>query len=199
MANLKGLGRDLKKAFREADLDVEVEIRTTEGWLERGYDDFDPQGTTFHHTASGRSSGAIPSLGIVTNGRAGIPGPLCNILIGRPVRKKIIVVLIAGGKANHAGYGGPLRGIPRDSANKYTVGVEVENDGVGEPWARELLQVCDVVFAVCLKRAKEKPGRHFGHREWAPTRKIDPANVDLDKDRERVRKWQRELYPTKDA
>lgn len=178
---LVGLGKRLKRAG--------LEVRTVEGWRGRGYSDFDPRGTTFHHTASSKHGGNAPSLGIVTHGRAGIPGPLCNILVGR----RGTVFLVAAGKANHAGLGGPLRGIPRDSANKYAIGVEVENDGVGEPWDRELIRVCDTVFAVCLDFCNEKAGRHFGHKEYAPDRKIDPARLDMDDDRRRVRNRLREL------
>jgi hypothetical protein len=69
----------------------------------------------------------------------------------------------------------------------------VENDGVGEKWSRELIQVCDTVFAVCLEYCGERAGRHFGHKEWAPDRKIDPARLDMAKDRARVRERQREL------
>ncbi|MGH2663696.1 MAG: N-acetylmuramoyl-L-alanine amidase [Actinomycetota bacterium] len=178
---LVGLGR----RFKRAGLDVVA----VDGWRERGYDDFDPRGTVFHHTASNRHSGPAPSLGIVTHGRAGIPGPLCNILIARNGK----IFLVAGGKANHAGLGGPLRGIPRDSANRYTVGFEVENDGVGERWSRELIRACDLAFAITLEFVKERAGRHFGHKEWAPDRKIDPARLDMDDDRRRVRRLLRGL------
>jgi hypothetical protein len=173
---LVGLGKKLRK--------VGLDVRAVDGWQGRGRPyTFDPEGTAFHHTASSKTSGNAPSLGIVVNGRADIPGPLCNLLIGR----NGTVFLIAAGYANHAGYGGPLRGIPKDSGNKFLIGVEVENNGIGENWSRELIRACDLTFAVCLEFVHRRPGRHMGHKEWAPDRKIDPAGVDMRKDRDRVR------------
>jgi N-acetyl-anhydromuramyl-L-alanine amidase AmpD len=122
-------------------------------------------------------------LGLVVQGTSEVAGPLCNILIGRNGR----VILIAAGRSNHAGLGGPLRGIPKDSANMHTIGVEVENDGIGEAWTRELLRAVDTTFTVLLDFVGQGPVRHFGHKEWAPHRKIDPAGVGMDADRRRVR------------
>jgi len=115
-------------------------------------------------------------------GRPGINGPLCHILVARDGA----VYLVAAGRANHAGKGGPWQGIPQDSGNAYLIGVEVENDGVGEPWSSELLQACDVVFATLLLGLRRKSDWLCGHKEWAPDRKIDPARIDMTKYRGRV-------------
>jgi len=109
-------------------------------------------------------------------------GPLCNILVGRDG----VVYLVAAGRANHAGLGGPLRTIPKDSGNKYMIGVEVENDGVGEPFRKELLQVCEVVFSTLLLGLRRRAKMLVGHKEWAPHRKSDPARIDMDQFRHRV-------------
>lgn len=147
--------------------------------------DFAPRGVVFHHTASNRHSGPCPSLGTVVKGRpvddgTFVFGPLCHILA-----RDGVVYLVAAGRASHAGFGGPWRNIPMDSANMYTVGVEVENDGDEEPWSLELLEVCDVVFATLLigLRRREFP---FGHKEWAPHRKMDPARISMDEYRQKV-------------
>ena len=163
-------------AFRAQGLTV----REVTGWKHRGRPGtFSPRGVVFHHTASGRKSGSAPSLHTCRDGRPGINGPLCNVMIGRDRT----VFVVAAGRANHAGKGGPFRNIPRDSANAFMAGVEVENDGVDEKWTPELLHTCDVVFATLLLGLHRSPSWLIGHKEWAPKRKIDPRTVDMDERR----------------
>jgi hypothetical protein len=71
--------------------------------------------------------------------------------------------------------------------NSFAVGVEVENDGVGERWSKELLEVCDRVFATLLVGLRRTPSWLIGHKEWAPGRKIDPGNLEMGGYRRRVR------------
>lgn len=180
-------------AFRQNGLTV----TETKGWKSRrSRGSFEPRGVLFHHTASNRHSGAKPALGLVVKGREGakpLPGPLCNVLVGRDG----VVYLIAAGRANHAGRGGPWRGIPTDSGNKYTVGVEVENDGKKEPYSKELLQVCDVVFATLLLGLQLRTKYLGGHREWTD-RKIDPR-IDMDQYRIRVARRIQEIKRAQEA
>src|SRR6266542_4137108 len=160
-----------------------LRVREVKGWKTRGRpSSFSPRGVVFHHTASNAKSGAAPALGICVKGRSDLPGPLCNVMVGRDGT----VYLIAAGRANHAGLGGPLRSIPKDSGNMYMAGVEVENDGVGEPFRKELLQVCEVVFATLLLGLRRRAKMLVGHKEWAPHRKSDPARIDMDQFRHRV-------------
>lgn len=167
-----------------------LRVKAVQGWAARGRPySFDPRAVVFHHTASSRAGGDAPSLGVCVNGRPDVPGPLCHVMVGRDGT----VYLVAAGRANHAGYGGPWRNIPEDSANSYSVGVEVENDGVGEPWSKELLAVCDAVFATLLIGLGRRPGWLMGHKEWAPARKIDPGSLDMDDYRRRVRAEIRKL------
>jgi hypothetical protein len=157
-------------AFRKNGLKV-LEVA---GWKTRGRPGtFEPRGVIFHHTASGKSGGKAPALGTCLNGRPGIKGPLCQVLIGRDS----MVRVIAAGRANHAGEGGPLIGVPKDSGNAFLIGVEVENDGIGEKWTPELVQTCDIVFATLLLGLRRPPKMLIGHKEWAPNRKIDPART----------------------
>ena len=67
-----------------------------------------------------------PALGTVINGRPDLNGPLCNVLLARNGD----CYIIAAGTANHAGTGG-WRGL---SGNSSVLGIEAENNGVGEPW-----------------------------------------------------------------
>lgn len=77
--------------------------------------------------------------------------------------------------------------MPLDSGNRYLAAVEVENDGVGERWPEELLDTCAVVFATLLIGLRRNESWLVGHKEWAPTQKIDPAPIDMDAYRLRVR------------
>jgi hypothetical protein len=172
-------------AFRHNGL----RVREVEGWKDRARPGtFAPRGVIFHHTASKRrSDDSAPSLSTCLHGRPGITGPLCHVLVGRDGK----VHVIAAGRANHAGKGGPFRNIPKDSGNAFLVGVEVENDGLGEKWSPELLQACDAVFATLLLGLQRQTVWLIGHKEWAPGRKIDPARIDaglpdMDKVRARV-------------
>jgi hypothetical protein len=166
-------------AFRENGLTV----REVKGWTTRGRPGtFDPRGVVFHHTASGSRSGSAPSLKTCTNGRPDVAGPLCNVMVGRDST----VFVIAAGKANHAGTGGPYRNIPRNSANAFMVGVEVENDGTHEEWTPALLRTCDIVFSTLLIGLRRSPSWLIGHKEWAPSRKIDPHRLVMDDRRRQV-------------
>lgn len=188
----KGGARDLSDAplvwMADALRGSGLVVKEVKGWRTRGRPtSFDPRGVVFHHTASNRNSGARPALGTVLNGRqladgTALPGPLCNILVGRDN----VLYLVAAGRANHAGLGGPWQSIPVDSGNKYMVGVEVENDGVGEPFEKELLHVCEVAFATLLVGLGRGAKFLTGHKEWAPHRKSDPARIDMDQYRQRV-------------
>jgi len=163
-----------------------LRVRKVKGWKTRERPGtFAPRGVMFHHTTSGRSDGNAPLLGFVVEGDVDatppLYGPLCNVLVAR----NGTAFLVAAGRASHAGAGGPWRNIPEDSGNAYLIGVEVENDGVGEPWSSELLQACDVVFATLLLGLGRRSGWLVGHKEWAPGRKSDP-NRDMTKYRRRV-------------
>ena len=162
----------LGDVLRAADLKV-IE---TNGWKTRTRPySFLPRAVMFHHTASNRNGGDAPALNTVTFGRPDLPGPLCNVLVSRSG----ICYLIAAGRCNHAGYGGPWRDIPKDSGNLYSVGIEVENDGIGEPWPEHQLDVCFAAFAAICEQLKVDHGWMLGHKEWAPDRKIDPARIDM--------------------
>lgn len=161
---LDGLGHELKRHG--------VKVKKVPGWKERGRPyTFTPRSVFEHHTASLRTSGVAPALGIVTNGRSDLPGPLANFVIGRDGT----VFFVAAGYCNHGGYGGPHKGIPKDSANKYAWGIEIENDGRGEPYSRETIRAAKILTALLLKRVKRRAFFSIGHKEWAPTRKIDPS------------------------
>ena len=162
------MGRDLGIAdrLRAAGLNV-VEVA---GWQGRGSDSFNPRGSVDHHTAGPRSGNA-PSLGVVVNGRSDLPGPLCNVLVGRDNT----CYVVAAGRANHAGSGG-WKGLVGNSS---VFGVERENVGTGaEPWRPDQTETAAKVHAALISAHGANPSLVCEHKEWAPTRKIDAFGVD---------------------
>lgn len=162
-----------------------LKVEESEGWRHRGRPyNFYPRAVIVHHTASGAQSGNFASEGVVTNGYEGLPGPLCQVLLGRDGKVK----LIAAGYANHAGYGGPKEGIPENQGNTYSIGIEAENNGLGEPWTKAQLNAYyRLCAALMVWIGRKDVDRVFGHKEWAPGRKIDPAGINMDKFRVQVR------------
>lgn len=156
--------RDLGIAdrLRAAGLHV-VEV---DGWRDRGSATFTPQGSVDHHTAGG-ATGDVPSLGICINGRADLPGPLCNVLVAR----SNACYVVAAGRANHAGAGG-WRGL---AGNSRVWGVERENVGTpAEPWRPDQTATAAKVHAALVRgAATPDPALVCEHKEWAPARKID--------------------------
>lgn len=163
-----------------------LKVEEKKGWRDRGRPyNFYPRAIICHHTASGASSGNFASESIVTTGRSDLPGPLCQFLLGRDGT----VMCIAAGYANHAGYGGPRAGIPENQGNTYAIGIEAENNGVGEPWSGPQLNAYYRLCAALLDWIDVKDvSKVFGHKEWAPGRKIDPAGLDMSKFRDNVKK-----------
>lgn len=162
------MGRDLGIAnrLRAAGLNV-VEVA---GWQTRGSDSFNPRGSVDHHTAGPRTGNA-PSLGVVVNGRSDLPGPLCNVLVGRDNT----CYVVAAGRANHAGSGG-WKGLVGNSS---VFGVERENVGTGaEPWRPDQTETAARVHAALISAHGANASLVCEHKEWAPTRKIDAFGVD---------------------
>lgn len=147
-----------------------VTVTEHPGWRERGSSTFSPKGVICHHTA-GPARGDAPSLGTCVNGRPGLPGPLCQIVLARSGT----AIVIASGKANHAGAGG-WRGL---TGNTSVLGIEAENTGQGEPWPDAQYDAYVRVVAALCRHAAIPVGMVCGHKEWAPTRKIDPRGIDM--------------------
>ena len=143
------------------------------GWQDRGRPGlFDPAGVIVHHTAGPKGKPA-PSLNVCVEGRTGLPGPLCHVLLAR----NCTCYVIAAGRANHAGEG---RWAGITDGNRAFLGLEAENDGVGEPWAPDMLDAFHRASAALLHGLDRLHGPLIAHREWAPTRKIDPKGIDMD-------------------
>lgn len=199
---------EIPGALRQAGLTV-IETRD---WVNRKRTGaFDPIGCLWHHTAS-NSFGDAPSLKVCMDGRSDLPGPLCHLLLGRDG----VYRTISGGRANHAGKGSMrvLKDLERDAApkgdarqfgypdevdgNGVLIGVEVENDGRGEPWSALVLDAMVRGGAAISRLYGWSSARHIAHREWTK-RKPDPAGVSMtwfrDEVAARVRPQEDELTP----
>lgn len=153
-----------------------LHVRLYEGWKDRsrnsgGFSQL--LGVVVHHTAS------PPHQPFEVDWRYCAVGhkdaPVANMLLGRDGT----VGIHAGGASNHAGSGGPWqcsRGyIPLNSGNSRLIGIEAQNNGVGEEWAVEMVEAYEILVAALCRAYDFQPETDvIAHFQWAPTRKIDP-------------------------
>jgi hypothetical protein len=153
-----------------------LSIRTWDGWQSRsrssgGFNSV--LGIVVHHTASPSTQSFDNDWSYCAVGHP--DAPVANMLLGRDG----LVGLHAGGASNHAGKGGPWSAskgtIPLDSANSYAIGIEAQNNGVGENWAPEMVDAYErLCKALCDAYHLNPLQDIMAHFEWAPSRKIDP-------------------------
>lgn len=137
------------------------------GWQTTGHGDIGQVKMIIcHHTGSAVGSNA-PALGVVTKGRPGLQGPLCQLLLARDGT----FYVVAAGKAWHAGTGS-FSGIT--NANPCSIGIEAENTGVGEVWPDAQKQAYAKGCAALADHVGIKTEMIIGHKEWTK-RKIDPS------------------------
>lgn len=167
----------LADVLRAAGLKVEEQA----GWRNRGRGNMGTvRGVLCHHTAGG-PRGNAPSLGLVTNGRKDLPGPLSQLVLGRDGTWYVV----AAGRCNHAG-AGQWQGVT--AGNSSFIGVEAENMGTGaDPWPE--VQVASYARGVAAILSHIGAGAIMcaGHKEYALPRgrKIDPS-FDMAAFRQRV-------------
>lgn len=158
------------------------------GWANRGYagqDLADVRGVLWHHTATNRAAFANsegPTVNLCMNGRSDLPGPLCQIVLGR----NGTVFLTAAGVSNHAGRG-VARNIPENMGNHYLVGIEMESSGIAPwDWTADQLRVAPYLGAALeseyLAHLPEDLRLQIGHKEYSYDGKIDPAGWPGDMD-----------------
>lgn len=127
------------------------------------------RGIMLHHTGGHNPS----DLGVVTKGRAGLPGPLCQLYVAPDGTWHVITE----GRANHAGAGSWNKNglvIPQDRGNQFLIGIEISSMGspiTGEQYA----SVIKGVSALC-KAYKWNANKIIRHRDYAPKRKDDIKN-----------------------
>lgn len=167
MSPVYGYDTDLANRLRQWLSPIGVQVVEIDGWQSRGrtYATFNPYGSVNHHTAGG--PGLAPSLGICINGRAGLPGPLCQV----HQQRNDVVNVVAAGVANHAGRGS-WRG---QSGNASMFGLEIEHRGYDdEPFPERRLDIaCRVHAAFLSGLGNPDPGMLCQHFEWSAEGKID--------------------------
>ena len=149
-----------------------LKVATVPGWEDRGRSDVGPiAGVICHHTAGPRA-GNMPSLKIITEGRADLPGPLSQLGLGRDGT----FYVIASGRCNHAG-AGIWNGATNGNAN--FIGIEAENTGLANdfPWPAVQLDAYQRGVAAILRHLHIGAECCAGHREYAlpAGRKPDPS------------------------
>lgn len=142
-----------------------------DGWQTRGRTSlpaFAPRGSVDHHTVAPLGYDA-PSLGVVINGRSGLPGPLSNLLISR----SNLVYVVAAGKCNHAGAGG-WNGLV---GNNSCYGIERENTGYAssEPWRDDQTDVAARAHAALIA-GRAGSENVCEHKEWTD-QKVDAHTI----------------------
>lgn len=147
-----------------------VNVREHAGWKTRGSSGFNPRGVVVHHTGPGGTDALIR---LCIDGRPDLPGPLAEVVLAPDGTANVI----AGGTANHAGPGG-WRGL---SGNSSVWGIEAIHPGNNTtPWPAVQLAAYYKICAVMLKICGAEVEMVCGHKEWAPTRKTDPAQLNMD-------------------
>jgi len=160
-------------------------VREIAGWQSRGHGEMGQiLGVLAHHTAGPRT-GNYPSEGVVVNGRPGLDGPLANLGLARDGTW----VIVAAGQAWHAGTGS-ISWCPANTGNTHLLGVEAESCGVIDDWTDAQRGSYPRGVAALLSYLRLPASRLIGHKEWAPTRKVDPAFWDMNQFRADVARWQ---------
>lgn len=148
-------------------------VRTVSGWETRGNDSwplyFKPQGVVWHHTATGPGLSTAALLSLIIHGRSDLPGPLAQLVLERDGT----FYVVASGKANHAGRG-EWMGL---KSNYQVIGIEPANNGTGEPWPQVQLDAYQRGTRAIIDHLEVSEAWVCGHKEWAPTRKIDPYGL----------------------
>lgn len=168
--------------------DAGLKVSLVDGWRNRGFENRDigtVMGVICHHTA-GRMEGNMPSLRTLIKGTDKVPPPLSQLGLARDGT----YFVVAAGLCNHAGRG-EWQGITR--GNTHFIGIEAENTGspkkkphLRDPWPAVQLDAYERGVAAILTHIRASPIMCCGHKEWAPSRKPDPALIDMPSFRLRV-------------
>ena len=192
LRNLPVLLSALKAPFEEV-----------EGWKSRTIDQnatWDCEWVVNHHTANPTAHAHESLNWLVQGGLPGVRAPYAHALVGREPK----IFLIAAGRANHAGRGGPFRSVPKDSMNAYGYGIEVEAPGRALDFAPGQFEVMCKLNAAVLWIVGRDVDRVIRHKDWTdggidgvpwlPTRgrKVD-VRYSLDAIRAATRSYMKQL------
>ena len=133
----------------------------------------------WHHSATGPGSSTTGLIALIIHGRADLPGPLAQLVLERDGT----FYVVASGKANHAGKGEWL-GL---DSNYEVMGIEPANNGTGEAWPQIQVDAYQRGTKAIIDKLGVPVGSVCGHKEWAPTRKIDPYGLNMNWQRQQIR------------
>ena len=145
-------------------------VHEVDGWRTRGSANWGPiVGLTCHHTAGARNSSDAGEIGVLVNGRPGLPGPIAQLYLSRTGHWHVV----ASGRANHnkVGWAGPNEGY----GNSNLIGVEAQHSGGDEPWTETQYRSYVRGVAAIARQAGFGPNRVGGHKEHQPGEKSDPT------------------------
>lgn len=165
-----------------------------DGWKTRGRDgSFDPKAVMLHHDASpaGETSNGVD---VIRDGRPGLEGPLSQLWLSFDG----VWHVVAAGRANHAGEGGPWGVIARDQGNRDAIGIETDHT-TDEAWtgaqrSEALRGVHAIAERLGITTREEIDRAITAHKEYAPDRKIDPDPMDMDNARAQLAAYDGGLF-----
>ena len=163
-----------------------LKVKVVPGWKTRGRPAstgaFNPVGVLCHHTATTVAWTVAAVLRLLTGGRSGLPGPLCQFGLDRDGT----VWLVAAGRANHAGQARAVGSVAAGDGNTLYVGIEAFNSGTGEAWPAAQYNAYVLLAAVIQVELTGNSHRAVaGHKETSTTGKVDPT-FNMDTFRQRV-------------
>lgn len=167
------LASRLERAVKRAG----VKYRAQSGWRSRGRGAMGSIASIMCHHTAGPASGNTPSLNVVTHGRPGLSGPLAQLFLARDGT----VILVAAGRANHAG-----RVSSNRYSNSHSIGIEAEATGVSS-WPAAQVDAYAKLCKALIDEFNLPVSRVIGHKEAATPRgrKIDP-NFNMNDFRKKV-------------
>jgi len=149
-----------------------------------------PTHVMIHHTASSTSAGN--DVNYMTYNSP--DKPIANIYIARNGD----IHLMAGGPTNTNGSGRDWwgGGVPANDMNAEAVGIEIGNDGTGEPYPEPQVESVLRVCVELLKAGGVGPGNVRSHWEWCRDtgRKIDPRGPSKYEDPALGGKWNMDRF-----
>ena len=153
-----------------------LKVAEAPGWRTRGVKGLDMgkvRGVICHHTGTpAKAAGNMPTLNLLIQGRPDLSGPLCQLGLGRDGT----FYVVAAGRAQHAG-AGTWEG--QSAGNSNFIGIEAEHSGKAEdPWPEVQRVAYQRGVAAILAHIGAGANMCCGHKEWAPSRKVDP-NFDM--------------------
>ena len=161
-----------------------VEVREMNGWKGRGQGDFtDIQGVMVHHTGAANTTPEI-----IAFGHSALRGLLSQIHLD----PKGIATMCGVGIAYHAGEADPGRGGPAGqgyvtrpsvtgqksytTGNARYIGIEAQHSGSAkDPWPEAQMEAYVRCCAAICWFLGYGTDRVIAHKEYAPSRKVDPT------------------------